>query len=612
METNILLAVTCICLLGLICQWIAWWARMPAILFLLVTGILIGPATGLLNPDMLFGDLLLPAISLSVAVILFEGSLTLKFHDIKELHGVVRNLVTIGAVLTWLITAYAAHRLLDFDINIALLFGAVVVVTGPTVIIPMLRSVRPNANIANTLRWEGIIIDPLGALLAVLVFDFIVASQGDNAFGHVALSFGRIVLIGAVLGFVFAEAAGFILRRHLIPEYLRSIFALTMVFVVYAVSDLIEHESGLLTVTIMGITLTNMKNTDIEDILDFKESLSVLLISVVFIVLAARIQFDQFIMIGWPGLLVLASVMFIARPVAVFVSPLASDLSFREKCLIAWIGPRGIVAAAVAAVFALRLDEAGYTEAELLVPLTFLIIIGTVIIQSATAKHVAHLLGVREPPPTGVLIIGAGNVARAIGKALQERGFKVMLTDSNWENTSLARMHGLDCFYGNPVSEHADRNLVLVGIGHMLGMSGRASLDALATMHFKSEFGVKNIYELITTREKIKSEKHKISVRHRGQQLFGEDITHGMFAGWLRSGGEIRSTQLGEEFNFEKYLANYENHCVPLFAIDPKGKLYFFTAKGELMPEAGWTVVSLILPEELTYERASPESGDNG
>ena len=584
---------------------------MPAILFLLIMGIIIGPATGLLNPDLLFGDLLLPAVSLSVAVILFEGSLTLKFDDIKELRGVVRNLVTIGAVITWLITAYAAHHLLKFEINIALLFGAVVVVTGPTVIIPMLRSVRPNANISNTLRWEGITIDPLGALLAVLVFDFIVASQGDNAFGHVALSFGRIVLIGAVLGFVFAEAIGFILRRHLIPEYLRSIFALTMVFVVYAVSDLIEHESGLLTVTIMGITLTNMKNTDIDDILDFKESLSVLLISVVFIVLAARIEFDQFIMIGWPGILVLASVMFIARPIAVFVSTLSSDLTFREKCLIAWIGPRGIVAAAVAAVFALRLDEAGYSEAELLVPLTFLIIIGTVIIQSATAKYIAHWLGVREPPPTGVLIIGAGNVARAVGKALQERGFKVLLTDSNWENTSLARMHGLDCFYGNPVSEHADRNLVLVGIGRLLGMSGRGSLDALATMYFKSEFGANNVYELITTREKVKSAKHKISVRHRGKQLFGEDITHGMFAGWLRSGAEIHSTQLGEEFNFEKYLANYENHCVPLFAIDPKEKLYFFTATDKLVPEAGWTVVSLILPEETTYERALPGSDED-
>ena len=610
MTSNILLSVTCICLLGLICQWFAWWARLPAILFLLVTGIVIGPATGLLNPDMLFGELLLPAVSLSVAVILFEGSLTLKFHEIKELRGVVRNLVTIGAVITWLITAMAAHHLLHFEINIALLFGAVVIVTGPTVIIPMLRSVRPNANIANILRWEGITIDPLGALLAVLVFDFIIASQGENAFSHVAFSFGRIVLTGAVLGFVFAEAIGFILRRHLIPEYLRSIFALTMVFVVYAVSDLIEHESGLLTVTIMGITLANMKNTDIDDILDFKESLSVLLISVVFIVLAARIEFEQFIMIGWPGLLVLGSVMFIARPIAVFVSTLTSDLTFREKFLIAWIGPRGIVAAAVAAVFALRLEGAGYAEAGLLVPLTFLIIIGTVIFQSATAKYVAHWLGVREPPPTGVLIVGAGNVARAVGKALQERGFKVMLTDSNWENTSLARMHGLDCFYGNPVSEHADRNLVLVGIGRMLGMSGRGSLDALATMHFKSEFGANNVYELITTRENIKSEKHKISDRHRGQQLFGEDITHGMFAGWLRSGAEIRSTQLGEEFDFEKYLANYENHCVPLFAIDPKEKLYFFTAKNKLVPEGGWTVVSLILPEEVIYERKSPESDE--
>lgn len=585
--------------------------RLPAILFLLLTGMVIGPATGLLHPDELFGKLLFPAVSLSVAVILFEGSLTLKIEEIRELRSVVRNLITMGAVITWLITAAATHYLLGFDTNLSLLFGAVVVVTGPTVIIPMLRTIRPNAKIANILRWEGITIDPLGALLAVLVFEFIISSQGENALNHVLMAFGRIILVGVVLGFVFAFALGNILRRHLIPEYLRNILALSLVFGVYAISDLVEHESGLLAVTIMGITLANMKDMDIDDILDFKESLSVLLISGLFIILAARIEFNQFVTIGWPGLLVLASVMLIARPVAVFVSTLGSDLKFKERLLISWIGPRGIVAAAVAAVFALRLEEAGYTEASLLVPLTFLIIIGTVIIQSATSKYIAQWLGVREPPPRGVLIIGAGNVGRAIGKALQDQDFKVLLTDSNWENTSLARMHGLECYYGNPISEHADRNLILVGIGRMLGLSGRGNLDALASMHFKSEFGANNIYELITTRENIQSEKHKISTRHRGQQLFEEDITHGMFAGWLRSGAEIRSTQLGEEFDFEKYLANYKNHCVPLFAIDPKQKLHFFTTKSKLIPEAGWTVVSLILPEDVIYERKSQEAGEN-
>lgn len=596
MNNEILISLTGIGVLGILCQWLAWWAKLPAILFLLLTGIIIGPLTGFLQPDQLFGDILFPIVSLSVAVILFEGSLTLRFDEIKGLGSVVRNLITIGALITWVVTALAAQYLLNFPAELAWLFGAVVIVTGPTVIMPMLRTVRPNAKIANTLRWEGIVIDPLGALLAVLVFEFIISRQTEYAMEKVLLSFGSIVATGAIIGFGSAHALGVILRRHLIPEYLRNVFSLILVFAAFTLSDVIKHESGLLAVTIMGLVLANMKNTNIDDILDFKESLSILLISGLFIILAARIDFYQFNQLGWPAFTVLAILMLGARPIGVFVSSIGSDLNIKEKILISWIGPRGIVAAAVASLFALRLEEAGYPDAIFLVPLVFLIIIGTVIIQSATSKVIAKLLNVREPAPTGVLIIGAGNVARAIGKAIQENGFKVILTDSNWENTSLARMEGLPTYFGNPISEHAERNLELTGIGRMLAMSGRASLDTLASLKFKADFGEKGIYELKTTREKIISEKHKISSRHRGYQLFGEEVTHGVLASWLRSGAEIRSTQLGDEYDFESYLSEQDKRIIPLFAIDNKKRLQFFVIDGKMKPESGWTVVSLIQP----------------
>lgn len=599
MNNEILISLTGIGVLGILCQWFAWWARLPAILFLLLAGIIIGPLTGLLHPDALFGEILFPLVSLSVAVILFEGSLTLRFDEIKGLGSVVRNLISIGALITWCITAVAAQYLLGFPAELAWLFGAVVVVTGPTVILPMLRTVRPNARIANILRWEGIVIDPLGALLAVLVFEFIISSQSGNAMEKVMLSFGSVVVSGTIIGFISAHALGVVLRHHLIPEYLRNVFSLILVFAVFTLSDVIEHESGLLAVTVMGITLANMKNTNIDDILDFKESLSLLLISGLFIILAARVEFYHFNQIGWPAVGVLAILMLVARPISVFISSIGSDLNFREKLLISWIGPRGIVAAAVASLFALRLEEAGYPDAVFLVPLTFLIIIGTVVIQSGTSEFIAKLLGVREPSPTGALIIGAGNVARAIGKAIQESGFKVILTDSNWENTSLARMEGLPTYYGNPISEHAERHLELTGIGRMLAMSGRANLDTLASLRFKSDFGEKGIYELKTTREKIISDKHKISSRHRGYQLFGEEITHGVLASWLRNGAEIRSTQLSDEFGFEAYMAKYDGKIIPLFAIDNKKRLQFFVIDGKMKPESGWMIISLIQPGEL-------------
>ena len=599
MNNEILISLTGIGVLGILCQWFAWWARLPAILFLLLAGIIIGPLTGLLHPDALFGEILFPLVSLSVAVILFEGSLTLRFDEIKGLGPVVRNLISIGALITWCITAVAAQYLLGFPAELAWLFGAVVVVTGPTVILPMLRTVRPNARIANILRWEGIVIDPLGALLAVLVFEFIISSQSGDAMEKVMLSFGSVVVSGTIIGFISAHALGVVLRHHLIPEYLRNVFSLILVFAVFTLSDVIEHESGLLAVTVMGITLANMKNTNIDDILDFKESLSLLLISGLFIILAARVEFYHFNQIGWPAVGVLAILMLVARPISVFISSIGSDLNFREKLLISWIGPRGIVAAAVASLFELRLEEAGYPDAVFLVPLTFLIIIGTVVIQSGTSEFIAKLLGVREPSPTGALIIGAGNVARAIGKAIQESGLKVILTDSNWENTSLARMEGLPTYYGNPISEHAERHLELTGIGRMLAMSGRANLDTLASLRFKSDFGEKGIYELKTTREKIISDKHKISSRHRGYQLFGEEITHGVLASWLRNGAEIRSTQLSDEFGFEAYMAKYDGKIIPLFAIDNKKRLQFFVIDGKMKPESGWMIISLIQPGEL-------------
>lgn len=598
MTLDILSSLAGIGLLAIIAQWVAWRVRLPAILFLLLAGIIAGPVTGVLDPDALFGSLLFPLVSLSVAVILFEGAMTLRFSELQEIGSTVRNLVTVGALITWFVTSLGAWYFVGFDVKLAFLFGAVVVVTGPTVIVPMLRTVRPNARIANILRWEGIVIDPLGALLALLAFDFYVSTESREALANVVLLFGEIVLIGVVFGLVAGFGLGWLLRRYLIPDYLRSVLTLLLVFVVFAAAEALQHESGLLAVTIFGITLANMKDVEIEDILDFKESLSILLISGLFVLLAARVDPATIIAAGWGALLLLGTVMLVARPVAVFVSTLGSSLSFRERFMVAWIGPRGIVCAAVAALFALRLEEMNAPGATLFVPLAFLVIIGTVVIQSVSSKYIAHFLGVRDPAPTGVLILGSGIVARAIGKALKECELKVILADSNYENIRMARMEGLNTYYGNPVSEHADRNLDLTGIGKLMTMSGRADLDVLVEMNFRPLFGVQNIYELPNSSEGSVAEKHRVSMRYRGQNLFGEQVSHNRMAGLLRSGAEIKSTALTEEFDYEAYAASHSNRFVPLFAIDGSGRLRVFTDESDIDPEAGWQMISLILPQE--------------
>ena len=594
-----LLALAGIGLLAAVAQWAAWRVRLPAILFLLVFGILAGPVAGLVNPDALFGDLLFPIISLSVAVILFEGALTLKLSELKEIGTTVRNLVTIGALITWVITSVIAHLAIGFDYDMAFLFGAMVVVTGPTVIVPMLRTVRPVKRVADILRWEGIIIDPIGALLAVLAFDFYIASQSSDVFIDILALFLKVIGIGVGVGIVFGFGLSHILRKHWLPEYLRSPFTLLMVFVAFALSETMLHESGLLAVTIFGMIVANQRGVDVDDILDFKESLSLLLISGLFIVLAARIDLAGFVAVGWGSILVVAGIILIARPISVFVSSIGSDLSLSEKVIVSWIGPRGIVCAAVAAIFALKLEQEGAPGANLLVPLAFLVIISTVVLQSLTSKPLAGFLGVRDPAPSGYLIVGGGRVGRMIAQTLAANGVRVVIADSDWDHISQARMDGIETYFGNPISDHADRYLDLSGIGNLISLSGRANFDVLAAMHYRREFGSEHLYELPTSAEGQQNGKHRIGKRLRGKHLFGEDVTHNQVLGHLRDNWVTKETGLTLEFGLEQYLSKYADKALILFAIDPSDRLRLITDADDWQPDAGWKVISLVDDNEV-------------
>jgi NhaP-type Na+/H+ or K+/H+ antiporter len=602
MHEDAIIALSAIGVVAIICQWFAWWVKLPAILFLLLAGIVMGPLMGWLNPEELFGDLLFPLVSLSVAIILFEGALTLRLSEIKGLQKVVRNMLSIGVLVTWTAITLGTHYIIGFAWDLSLLFGALMIVTGPTVIVPMLRTVRPNAKISNILRWEGIVIDPLGAILAVLVFEVILSMQvqGHASIGHTLYMFGSTILVGTVLGITAGYLFGLILRKHLMPEYLHNVATLTIVFGVFALSNHLYEESGLLTVTAMGMWLANMKNVPVENILDFKESLSILLISGLFIILAARLDFSLFATLGWAALGLFIFIQVFARPIKVIISTLGSDLTWQEKFMVSWIGPRGIVAAAVTALFSIRLQEIGVENAELLVPLAFTIIIGTVVLQGSTSKVIAKWLKVAEPEDNGFLIIGANPVARLIAKALSENGFHIMVTDSNWANIKTARMEGLQTYYGTAVSEHADRHLELIGLGHLLALTPQKELNALASQRYSSEFGSNKVYSLSSETEKDKSgadQESRKTVKQHYKVLFDNDVTFSKLASLISQKAKVKKTNISDTFTYEDYQQQYGKRAIPLFAFNSKRQLRFFTDEENLIPEAGWTITSLVKEE---------------
>ncbi|MFV0541404.1 MAG: cation:proton antiporter, partial [Aestuariibaculum sp.] len=410
-------------ILGILAQWVAWRFKIPAILPLILIGLLAGPiAAAYITADgskwiepvwngekgLFPGDGLFNFVSLAISIILFEGGLTLKRDEIKNVGPVITKLITVGAAVTFFGAAILARFIFGLTWQMSFLFSGLIIVTGPTVITPILRNIPLKKDISAVLKWEGILIDPIGALVAVLVFEFI-SVEGDSGFTKTALiEFGKILLFGITFGFTFAHALAFAINRKLIPHYLLNVVSLSVVLLVFVESEIFAHESGLLAVVVMGMVLGNGNLKNIKELLYFKESLSVLLISILFILLAANINMEDLEpLYNWKSLALFATVVFIIRPLAVFLSTTKSNLSLNEKLFVSWVGPRGIVAAGIASLFGSKLIKQGVEDAQYITPLVFMIVLGTVILNATTARLFAKLVGVFLKRSEGILIVGA-------------------------------------------------------------------------------------------------------------------------------------------------------------------------------------------------------------
>lgn len=584
------IAIGGILLAGFLCQWVSWRLRIPAILPLLFTGFLVGPGLNLLAPQALLGDLFAPFVSIAVAIILFEGALTLNWREVQQVAGVVRNLLTIGAVITWLGGAAAAHYLVGLPWNLSLLFGALIIVTGPTVVAPILRNVRPTANVGSVLRWEGILIDPIGASVAVVVFE-LVGTGAHQSLQATVLAFLSLAVVGSALGLAAGVFAYVALRRYLVPDYLRDIMVLTLVIVVFVLSDALIHESGLFAVTVMGLFLANTNLRKLREVLYFKEKLSLLLIASLFILLAANITVDKLQMLTWGSSLLLLIVMFVLRPLGVQVSAIGSNLTVTERLFLSWIAPRGIVAASVSSLFAFRLVEQGMTEAAILEPLVFLIIVGTVLLQGLTAKPFAKRLGISEADPQGVLIMGADLFARELGLVLQRLGFTVRLVDVNYANVATARLAGLDAVQGNILSEYVESDLDLSGIGRLLAVTHNDEANALACKHFEDEFGSQEVYQLPPQLNgRAQDAPNRLNL---GRLLFGKGVTCELLTERLHAGAMIKVTPMTDQYTFTDFRQRYGDNALPLM-MQRGRQLVLSTVNRPVTPQAGWNLISLV------------------
>jgi NhaP-type Na+/H+ or K+/H+ antiporter len=605
---HLILSLAVVIILGISAQWLAWLLRVPSILVLLLFGLLAGPVAGFINPDAMLGDVLFPAVSLSVAVILFEGGLSLRILELKQIGGVVRNLVTLGALVTWFLGAVSARYLLGLPLELAVLFGAILIVTGPTVIGPMLRYLRPTGPVGPILKWESILIDPIGATVSVLVFEAIRSGVFEEITSLALIGVMKTLLLGGLVGGAGAGFMVLLLMKYWVPDYLQNPLSLMMVISVYAVSNLFQAESGLLAVTVMGVLLANQKVVSVRHIVEFKENIRVLLISTLFILLAARLTRNDLDYLNVLSLTFLGTLLVVVRPAAAWLSTLGSDLGWRERFFIGAVAPRGIVAAAVSSIFSIRLVEGGNAPAEALIPLTFLVIIGTVVVYGLSAPAIAYRFKLARPKPQGALIIGAHHWAQEIAKVVQSEGHRVILVDNSWRDISRARMAGLPAFFANVLSEYALEQIDMGGLGRLLALTPNDEINSLAVLHFSHLFGRAEVYQLASD-EEPKERREEISAHLRGRLLFGKEMNYTFLSQQFNKGMVVKKTPLTKEFDYDAFRGLYGEEAIILFIKNPSGEIIPFTADRPPSPKPGQTLISLVDPKKESPSAENPAEG---
>ena len=556
---------------GVLLQILSRRLGIPAVVPLLVAGLALGPGLGWLDPDRTLGPALDPLVTLGLGIVLFEGGLSLRRAELQELGPAVRGLVTTGALVTWLAAAAAAMLVLEFPARHALLLGAVLVITGPTVVTPILLHVRLREPLGHLARWEAILGDPLGALLAVLVFELLFVSPTPSADG-ILLGAAYAMAVAAPMGFVVGAGLARMLAVHVLPDSLRGPAVLASVIALQAVVDWMRPEAGLLAVTVAGMTLASRGRAGVRHATESLETLVTVTLGFLFLMLPARITTGQLRELGWQGLLFLAVLILVVRPLAVLLGTRGTPLAAREKLVLCALAPRGVVAFAVLSAFGLRLEESGDPVAGSLATIAVVVVLGTTTVYGLLAGPLATWLGLTKEDAQGVLMLGAHPLALAMASVLEAEGLRVVLVDSSWRRVSAARMKGHSVFYGNVLSSELPDQVDLDGVGHLMALSPSDEENSLACLHLAPLFGRGRVYQLPAPTE-VRAALADTSGELQGQPLFARGLTYARLATAVEEGARIRCLQAVPRGDPPGGPAAFEDRSQPLLVISADQQL---------------------------------------
>ena len=602
MEQTLVIALVGI--LGIGAQWLAWRTGWPAIVLMLAAGFLAGPVLGVFDPEHAFGELLEPMVAVGVALILFEGGLSLDFRELRHTGSAVMRLATIGVVLGWLFGSLAGIYIAGLAPEVAILFGGILVVTGPTVVIPLLRQSSIKSRPASILKWEAIVNDPTGALCAVIAFEYFrkVAEQPNATLFEVVPPLIIAAILAGLIGYVAALAIAWSFPRGAVPEYLKVPVLLTAVIGVFVISNLIEHEAGLVAVTVMGVALANMHVSSLRSIHPFKENIAVLLVSGIFILLSASLSFEDIRLINWPIIAFLVALLFVVRPATIIISLLGSNIPWNERLFLGWIAPRGIVLVAISGLFALRLGEPPleFQDANLLIGLSFAVVVVTIIAHGFTVDFVAKLLKVKGATRPGILIVGSTPWTISLAEQVRDMKAPVIIVDSSWQRLALARQKGIPFYHGEILNEATEHNLELAPYQNLVAATENEAYNALVCNEFAYEIGRDKVFQLGEAAQS--DDRHSLPESLRGRALFEsgfgvEDVSERQRQGWV-----FRKTKLSDEFDFKDAQQRLPDAANMLLLIRRDGTIRFFTHAARPEPRAGDTILSFLPPQTRSAE----------